>query len=304
MSEEQAPVARATLAGPGTIVAERFRLDERVGSGGIGTVWRATDLELERSVALKLLHPHLTSRDDVAERFRIEALATARLAHPNVLRVFDAGTSDGVAFLVTEYVTGVGIDQLIGTGPIDPLAVAAIGVQVASALAEAHHAGMTHRDVKPSNLLLDRAGRIKLIDFGVAKVADLAHDLTNAGETVGSWRYLAPEQLNSVPVGPAADVYALGLVLWEACTADSPFDGDTPSAVALARLTRPVPSLPELPELPGQLRKTVEGATATEPTDRPDADTIVRTLTELTGPRPYQHLAPLARDHLAPDEGR
>ena len=304
MIEEQATVEPTTLPGPGTVLAGRFRLQRRVGSGGIGTVWRAIDLELQRPVAIKLLHPHLASRTDVAERFRIEALATARLAHPNVLRVFDAGHSDGVAYLVTEFVTGTGIDRFVSEGPLDPLAVAAIGLQSASALAAAHDAGMTHRDVKPSNLLLDGTGRIKLIDFGIAKVADLASDLTAGGETVGSWAYLAPEQLNSLPVGPAADVYALGLVLWEACTGHAPFTGDTPSAIALARLTRPVPSLPDLPELPPELRDVIEEASATEPSDRPDAPTMVRRLTELTGPRPHQHLVQLGSRRGRDDRGR
>lgn len=303
MIEEQATVEPRTLPGQGTILAGRFQLQRRVGSGGIGTVWRAVDLELQRPVAIKLLHPHLASRADVAERFRIEALATARLSHPNVLRVFDAGHSEGVAYLVTEFLTGRGIDRFVADGPLDPLAVASIGVQSASALAAAHDARMTHRDVKPSNLLLDGTGRIKLIDFGIAKVADLVSDLTAGGETVGSWAYLAPEQLNSLPVGPPADVYALGLVLWEACTGHAPFTGDTPSAIALARLTRPVPSLPELPELPSELREVVEAAASTEPSDRPDAPTVVRKLTELTGPRPHQHLQALSAKQ-EPRDGR
>lgn len=294
MIEERTTVEPTTLPGPGTVLAGRFRLQRRVGSGGIGTVWRAVDLELQRPVAIKLLHPHLASRTDVAERFRIEALATARVDHPNVLRVFDAGHSDGVAYLVTEFVTGTGIDRFVSDGPLEPRAVAAIGVQTASALAAAHDTGMTHRDIKPSNLLLDRTGRIKLIDFGIAKVADLASDLTAGGETVGSWAYLAPEQLNSLPVGPSADVYALGLVLWEACTGHAPFTGDTPSAIALARLTRPVPTLPDLPDLPQELREVIEAAAATDPSERPDAPTVVRRLTELTGPRPHQHLLGLA----------
>lgn len=305
MIEEQTTTARPViLPGAGTVLAGRFRLQRRVGSGGIGTVWRAIDLELQRPVAIKLLHPHLASRPDVAERFRIEALATARLAHPNVLRVFDAGHTEGVAYLVTEFVTGIGIDRFVADGPLDPMAVAAVGVQTASALAAAHDAGMTHRDVKPSNLLLDGTGRIKLIDFGIAKVAGLASELTAGGETVGSWAYIAPEQLNSLPVGPAADVYALGLVLWEACTGHAPFTGDTPSAIALARLTRPVPSLPELPDLPPELREVIEAAAATEPDDRPDAPTVVRKLTELTGPRPHQHLQGLSPHRDPEDQGR
>ena len=297
MNDEQSQVT-GTLIGAGTMLAGRFRLVERVASGGIGTVWRATDLELERSVAIKLLHPHLAQRPDVAERFRMEALATARLGHPNVLRVFDAGHSDEVAYLVTEFIVGVGVDRLISLGPLQPLQTAAIGAQTASALAEAHRSGMIHRDVKPSNLIVDRTGRVKLIDFGVAKVADMAPELTRAGETVGSWSYLAPEQLNSEPVEPPADVYALGLVLWEACTGNAPFEGDTPSAIALARLTRPVPSLPSLPDLPEVLREVIEAATSSDVGDRPDAASVASTLTGITGPRPHQHLRRLVDDRL------
>lgn len=304
MGEDQTPVAPAKMPVPGTVVAERFRLDDRIGTGGLGAVWRATDLELERTVAIKVLHPHLAERADVAERFRLEALATARIGHPNVLRVFDAGHERGVAYLVTEHIAGVGLDQLISEGPIAPIPVAAIGAQTASALAAAHEAGMIHRDVKPSNLLLDGHGRVRLIDFGVAKLADVASELTGAGEAVGSWAYLAPEQLNSEPVDRPADVYALGLVMWEACTGESPFSGDTPTAIALARLTQPVPSLPELPDLPAPLRDIVRAATSTDPADRPDARSIADTLMELTGPRPYQHLASLVAGRPGSDEER
>lgn len=282
----------------GTVLDDRFRLDDRVGSGGIGSVWRATDLSLQRQVAIKLLHPHLASRTDIAERFRLEALAAARLGHPNVLRIYDAGVAEGIAYLVTEFITGVGLDRVIADGPLDPTAVAAVGAQAAAALGEAHRAGMVHRDVKPSNLLLNRNGRVKLIDFGVAKVIDLASDLTVEGETVGSWSYLAPEQLNSLPVGYPADVYALGLVLWEACTGHTPFSGETPSAIALARLTQPVPDLPELPALPDALRDIVHAATASEPDDRPDAGEVAEVLTDLTGPRPHQRLVGLLSDRL------
>lgn len=295
LSGQDTTPARATLPGAGSVLDDRFRLDARIGSGGLGSVWRATDLNLQREVAIKLLHPHLAARPDVAERFRIEALAAARLSHPNVLRVYDAGVDNGNAYLVTELIDGRGVDRLIGRGPIEPTAVAAIGAQAASALDEAHRAGMIHRDVKPSNLLLHRNGRIKLIDFGVARVVDLASDLTIQGETVGSWAYLAPEQLDDQPVGFSADVYALGLVLWEACTGHTPFHGETPSALALARLTQQVPELPELPELPDQLRQVVDAATAREPEDRPDAATIVETLTKLTGPRPHHRLLRMAQ---------
>lgn len=302
MTGERQAVTHPTT-GPETLLDGRFQLEERVGSGGIGSVWRATDRSLQRTVAVKVLHPHLASRPQIAERFRREALTTARLHHPNVLRVYDAGVSDGVAYLVSEFVPGLGVDRLMGRGALASEVVAAIGTQAASALARAHAEGMVHCDVKPSNLLIGPRGRLKLIDFGIAEVVDLASDLSIEGETLGSWAYLAPEQLNSQPVGFAADVYALGLVLWEACTGHAPFGGDTPTATALARLTRPVPGLPELPALPEPLRTAIEAATRTDPDERPDAARLAETISRVSGHRPHQHLAPLVREDRDVSEG-
>ncbi|HEX9887984.1 MAG TPA: protein kinase, partial [Nitriliruptorales bacterium] len=193
------PQPRGAPTWPGSLrtLAGRYQLEEPIASGGAAIVWRGFDDALSRSVALKLLHPHLASDPDTVERFRREAVAAARLSHPNAVAIYDTGQQLDVVYLVMEYVDGPSLlDVLQASGPMDPGVVAALGEQVASALGEAHTQGLVHRDVKPANILLTSDGVAKVTDFGIAKaLSGLESTLTTPGTVVGTAAYVAPEQL-------------------------------------------------------------------------------------------------------------
>jgi eukaryotic-like serine/threonine-protein kinase len=220
-------------------LAGRYHLEEPIASGGAAIVWRAFDENLSRSVAIKLLHPHHATDPTVVERFERESRAAAQLNHPNAVRIYDTGREDDLVFLVMEHVDGPSLrDVLKEWGPLEPLAVAALGEQVASALGEAHAHGLVHRDVKPANILLASDGTVKVTDFGIAKALSGADaTLTNPGTVVGTAAYVAPEQLEDASVDARADIYALGVVLYECLTGRPAFSGDTPTATAAMRLT-------------------------------------------------------------------
>ena len=236
-------------------------------------VWEATDEVLARRVAVKILHPHLADDDSFVRRFRAEAVAAARLAHPSIVSVYDTVTDDEVNAIVMELVVGTtmraDIDQ---HGPLQLDAVLAIGTQVADALGAAHAAGLVHRDVKPANILLSRDGRVLVADFGIAKAAEGA-DLTNDGSMVGTAKYLAPEQVEGKAVDGRSDLYALGIVLYEALTGQPPFVADTDAGTALARLHRdPTPPRQLRANLPTAVEMVVMRAMSRRPEDRfPDA---------------------------------
>jgi eukaryotic-like serine/threonine-protein kinase len=254
------------------ILGERYELQRRLGSGGAGTVWRAHDHTLGRGVAIKLLHADLADDPAVEARFRTEATAAARLTHPNAVQVYDVGRDDHDDYLVMELVEGPSLAVLLRDGPLPPGTAAAVGSRVAAALGAAHEAGIVHRDVKPANVLLSADGRIKLADFGIARVlGEASARLTRAGTLLGTARYLAPEQLGDDPVDARADVYALGLVLYEALTGQQPFGDGSPVEVATRRLTTSLPPIRELaPEVPSELQALVERATNREPDQRPE----------------------------------
>jgi eukaryotic-like serine/threonine-protein kinase len=220
-------------------LGERYHLEEPIASGGAAIVWRAFDENLSRSVAIKLLHPHHATDPTVVERFERESRAAAQLNHPNAVRIYDTGREDDLVFLVMEHVDGPSLrDVLKEWGPLEPLAVAALGEQVASALGEAHARGLVHRDVKPANILIASDGTVKVTDFGIAKALSGADaTLTNPGTVVGTAAYVAPEQLEDASVDARADIYALGVVLYECLTGRPAFSGDTPTATAAMRLT-------------------------------------------------------------------
>ena len=197
----------------GTMLGERYRLERKVGTGGMAQVWEASDLVLDRRVAVKILHPHLAT-DTSVTRFRREAVAAARLAHPNVVSIFDTISADGVEAIVMELVDGTTLrrhlDRHERLSPDDALH---IGTSVCDALAAAHASHLVHRDIKPANILLCRDGRVKIADFGIAKAA-VGDGLTREGTLVGTAAYLAPEQVEGTPVDGRTDLYALGLVLY------------------------------------------------------------------------------------------
>lgn len=245
-----------------TTLGSRYRIEARLGGGGMADVFEAYDEALGRPVAVKLLR----GIDDpaAARRFAEEIRLTARLNHPNVVRLFDAGEHDGSPYLVLERVAGGTLAQLMDTGAVEPAHAAALGAQLASALAYAHEQGVVHRDVKPSNVLLTADQTVRLADFGIALTAT-ATRLTVAGSVAGSAGYVSPEQVLGTGAGPASDVYALGLVLLECLTGEPPWTGTTVE-VALARLA----SDPPIPvELGPDWHRLLTGMTARAPEDRP-----------------------------------
>ncbi len=245
-----------------TYVAARYRLDALIGRGGTAEVWRAEDSSLGRAVALKLV---TVPTDDSSARAGEEARLLARLSHPGLVPVYDAGNDErGRPWVVMELVLGETLADLIQRGPLDSQRTAGIGASIASALAYVHAQGLVHRDVKPGNVLLGDDGRVRLTDFGIARLVDSAR-VTSTGMMVGTASYLAPEQVRGETVGPPADVYALGLVLLECLTGRREYSGST-IEVALARLERQPVVPADLPAgWPGLLR----AMTARAPDDRP-----------------------------------
>jgi serine/threonine-protein kinase len=256
---------------PGRVLGGRYRLDAEIAHGGMATVWRGEDPLLARAVAVKTLDPVLAEDEALRTRFRREAVAAAAVAHPNIVATYDTGEDDGVAYIVMELVEGATLRQAIDLhGPLPPARAADIAAQVADALAAAHQRGHVHRDVKPSNVLVQLDGRVKVTDFGIAKVADQGgEDLTRAGNVMGTARYLAPEQLEGGAVDERADVYALGLVLYEMLTGTTPFGADTEIGTAVARLTTAPPRLGDVRAgIPPGLAHVAERAMARDPQDR------------------------------------
>jgi serine/threonine-protein kinase len=232
-------------------------------------VWEATDETLARRVAVKLLHPHLGRDASFVRRFRAEAVAAARLAHPSIVSVYDTFSADGMEAIVMELVVGTTMRaDLDEHGPMRLDAVLAIGTQVADALGAAHSSGLVHRDVKPANILLSADGRVLVADFGIAKAAE-GNDLTASGAMVGTAKYLAPEQVEGGAIDGRADVYSLGVVLYEALTGQPPFAEETDAATALARLHR-YPTEPRQlrPEIPAATEAVVMKAMSRAPGDR------------------------------------
>jgi serine/threonine-protein kinase len=288
---------------PNRQLAGRYRLQEQIGAGGMATVWRADDSVLARPVAVKILHEHLSESGDLLERFRREAVAAARLAHPHLVRVYDAGTDEGCAFIVTELVPGRTLADVIRDGgAMEPAAAADVTMAVLSALECAHAAGIVHRDVKPGNILIAPDGLVKVTDFGLAPAFD-ATDLETTGEMLGTVAYVAPEQVQGGDVTPATDVYAAGLVLYELLTGRRAFRGETDLATALARLTTrpPAPSAMR-PGIPRGLDQVVERATALRPEQRYSSAASMRAALERFGGSTDAPLmpAPEPADHATP----
>jgi len=260
---------QAVAADPGEVLCGRYRLVEPVGRGGVGEVWAADDLRLDRRVAVKLLRPELTGDPAVRLRFESEARAAARLNHPNVVSVFDAGEHDGRALLVMELLDGKTLADEIGRGPLGAEAARSMAVQVLAALEAAHAQGLVHRDVKPGNILRSADGGWKVGDFGIAKSVAEAGDLTATGLLVGTPAYLAPERVDGRPATGASDIFSLGAVLFEAVTGVKPFAGDTPLAIAAAvRADDPPPIRSLRPDVPEGLAASVDRALAKDPADR------------------------------------
>ncbi|MFF8944378.1 protein kinase [Streptomyces sp. NPDC014864] len=255
-------------------LAGRYELGERLGAGGAADVYRGTDLRLGRAVAVKVFRPG--SGTGLKDRFEDEALVLARLQHPGLVTVFDVGRHDGQAFLVMQLVEGSTLRRRITETTMVVPALVELGIRLAEALGHVHRAGILHRDVKPSNILLDAQNRPYLTDFGLSRAID-ATASTQAGALVGTAAYLAPEQVTGRRVEQKADVYALGLVLLECLTGRLEYEG-APLESAVARLHR-APRIPR--RLPAELRDLLRSMTATEAADRPDAQTCAAVLAGL-----------------------
>jgi len=268
----------------------RYRLDDVVASGGAAVVWRAFDEHLSRSVAVKLLHPHHAGDPTVVERFQREARAAAGLSHPNVVRIYDTGRDDAIVWLVMELVEGPSLrDVLLRREPLDAVVVGALGEQVARALAAAHAQGIVHRDIKPANILIADDGTVKVTDFGIAKaLSGTDSTLTNPGTVMGTAAYVAPEQLEGADIDARADVYALGVVLYEALVGRPAFSGDTPAATAAMRLTYELlPPRRARSDVPEELDEIVTRSTRRDRTARyADGAALADALTPLLVSRP------------------
>jgi eukaryotic-like serine/threonine-protein kinase len=270
-----------------TLISDRYALGDRLGSGGMSTVYRATDRVLERTVAVKVLAEHLSDDDKFVARFRREALAVAKLIHPNIVQVYDTGVDQARHYIVMEYVEGRSVAQLLQSrGRLGGALAVEIGAQSCAGLEYAHRQGIIHRDVKPGNLMViggpARQRRrdssthdpptddmtVKLTDFGIARAAEQTR-LTQVGSVVGTAAYLAPEQARGEEATPSADLYALGVVLYQLLTGRLPWEGSTLAELAIRRETeRPLSPTSYDPDVPEALSKAVLRSLESDPEAR------------------------------------
>ncbi|MEU1457206.1 serine/threonine-protein kinase [Streptomyces avermitilis] len=274
------------------VVAGRYRLDELLGRGGAADVYEGLDLRLRRPVAVKVFRPEGDAQTE--ERFGDEGRLLARLQHPGLVTVYDSGQEDGRPYLVMQFIKGTTLRRRIAAAPLTPAEVSRVGSALASALAHVHAAGVVHRDVKPSNILLNETGTPHLADFGISRLLDnTTHTAT--GALVGTAAYMAPEQVLGRGAGPAADIYSLGLVLLESLKGELEYGG-APLEAAIARLHRP----PVIPSgLPADLVELLEAMTAPDENGRPDAHACFRALTVVRpggAPAPFPRGAGPLRD--------
>ena len=254
------------MVSPGTLLSGRYRLDERIATGGMGDVWRGTDETLGRTVAIKILLPSLLEEQGFSERFRLEARTMATINHPGVVDIYDYGSDQDVAYLVMEYVEGDALSRTLGrVGRLTPARTMALIAQAAEALQAAHSKGIVHRDVKPGNLLVRANGTLVLTDFGIARSA-VAAQLTAAGAVLGTASYLSPEQASGQTATAASDIYSLGVVAYQCLSGRRPFDGDNPIEIAMKHVRLAPPPLPA--DVPPAVRAIVERAMAKDPAAR------------------------------------
>ncbi|CAN5920228.1 hypothetical protein BH23ACT10_BH23ACT10_05280 [soil metagenome] len=255
---------------PPRVLSDRYLLEERIAIGGMATVWRAHDEKLARTVGVKLLHKHLSSDRDFRERFRREAVAAAKLAHPGIVGIYDTGRDGDWVYLVMEFIHGVTMREvMVQYGRLEPGLAASIGMRVAFALDFAHERSLVHRDVKPANILLGQEGAVKLGDFGIVKVEHTRSELTKTGMVLGTAAYVAPEQVVDSTVDGRADQYSLGCVLYEALSGQQPFSASSTVAIAAQRLDHePLPLRSLRADVPRELDDVVMHALARDPEAR------------------------------------
>jgi serine/threonine protein kinase len=253
----------------GTVLSGRYKLEAKLGSGGMSTVYLARDGTLDRQVAVKVMHREMSEQPDQLERFRQEARAVAKISHPNVVAVIDAGEDGGHPYIVFEYVEGETLKQRINrVGALDTQEALAYAIEIARGLTVAHARNMVHRDIKPQNVLIDAEGRAKLTDFGISR--QLEQDgMTATGRVLGTTDYVAPEQAMGHPVDPRSDIYSLGVVLYEMLIGQVPFHADSQVGVAMKHVNEELPDVQNRrPEVSAAVALVVERATAKEPAAR------------------------------------
>ena len=263
----------------GTLVDGRYRIKTRIGSGGMADVYCATDEQLGRDVALKLLHRRFAEDEEFVERFRREASSAASLQHPHVVGVFDRGEWDGTSYIAMEHLEGHTLKQIIlDEAPLDPVRAIDLAVQILRAARFAHRRGVIHRDLKPHNVIVDGEDRAKVTDFGIARAG--ASDMTQTGSIMGTAQYLSPEQAQGHAVDERSDLYSIGVVLYEMLTARIPFDGESAVTIALKQVSEPpVPPRRLNPAIPPPLEAIVLQAMEKDPARRfADADEFIAAL--------------------------
>ncbi|MDO8184471.1 protein kinase [Conexibacter sp. JD483] len=257
----------------GTLLNDRYRLEARIGTGGMSTVYRALDETLERQVAIKLMNREIASDSDQLERFRREARAVAQLSHPHIVGVIDAGEDHGRPYIVFEYVEGETLKERIRRlGQLPVGEAVAYAIEIARALGAAHARHIVHRDVKPQNVLIDEEGSAKVTDFGIARTLD-EDGLTQDGRVLGTTDYVSPEQALGHDVSGQSDLYSLGVVLYEMLTGQVPFRGENQVAVAMQHVREEIPDVRVLrPEASASLAAVIDRATAKDLRDRYRSD--------------------------------
>ena len=253
----------------GTVLSGRYRLESKLGSGGMSTVYLARDSTLERWVAVKVMHREMSDQPDQIERFRREARAVAQLSHPNVVAVIDAGEDGGHPYIVFEYVDGETLKQRIErVGPLPVDEATAYAIEIGRGLLAAHARRLVHRDVKPQNVLIDSEGRAKVTDFGIARSLE-SDGLTQTGRVLGTTDYVSPEQAMGRGVDARTDIYSLGVLLYEMLTGEVPFTAETVVGVAMKHVNEQIPDVQSRrPEVSSALAAVVERATAKDPKQR------------------------------------
>ncbi|HVY49887.1 MAG TPA: serine/threonine-protein kinase, partial [Minicystis sp.] len=303
-SDPAVAAAGCASVGGTYVVAGRYEILGMLGVGGMGTVYRARDRELDEVVALKALRRELVDAPGMLERFRREVKLARRVTHPNVARVFDIGEHDGEKFLTMEYVDGESLAGLLAReGALSVARGVELAVAVCAGLGAAHHAGVVHRDLKPDNVLLSKSGRVVVTDFGIARAVMDGGAGQTAGGLVGTPAYMAPEQVEgAADVDARADVYALGAMLFELFTGARPWIGDAPIAVAAARLVHPPPDpRAKKPDLPTPLARAILRCMARRREERfASVAEVAAELASLTLPAPSAPLSSLPRSSLGP----
>jgi len=282
------------------LIAGRFRIERKIGTGGMGAVYLATHLDLERPVAVKIIRPEFAADADVSDRFLREARTMAKLRHPNAAMIFDAGNlPDGRHYIVMEFVEGETLSQALAReGRFSFTQAIDIATQICDVLEEAHRLGIIHRDLKPSNILLGKRG-VCVLDFGVAKVlassaeSTATHASTGSGQLIGTPRYMSPEQCLGQRVGARSDLYSLGVLLYEMIAGRPPFVDPLQSALLVKQATAPAPPLPRLrQDIPRSLALAVHSLLAKRPEDRPRTAAMAKMLLERSLLRPEGPVAP------------